>query len=245
VTRTIPLTFLGTGNAFAPGRYWNSFLIGGNVLVEPSPAVLANLKRAAVDMAAIDAVFISHFHADHTFGWPFLLLEYMARTRRTAPLWVVGPPGVEARLSEMLRVGAYPSHERAAKQGGFDLRFIDVDEQEQAAGPVRFRATRVEHEPELECFGFTIQHDGRTIGYSGDTRLCDGLRQIAARSDALALECADRHDGHGMHMNLDSVRTLRAECPNLPFILTHVNDDVDADGIPDVQVAADLETIDV
>jgi ribonuclease Z len=244
VPHSIPLTFLGTGNAFAPGRYWNSFLIDGRVLVEPSPSVLPNLRRVGADLAAIDAVFISHFHADHTFGWPFLLLEYMARTRRTSPLWVIGPPGVEGRLDEMLRVGAYPSHARAAAVG-VDLRFVDIDEGEQEAGPVRFRATRVEHEPSLDCYGFVIRHDGRAIGYSGDTRLCDGLRKIAAGSDVLALECAERHDGHNVHMTLEGVRTLRAECPHLPFILTHVDDDVDADGLPAVRVAEDLETIHV
>src|SRR5215211_769702 len=71
--RTTRLTFLGTGNFSAPARYWNSFLIGDRVLVEPSPAVLPNLRKAGINPRAIDVVFISHFHADHTFGWPFLL----------------------------------------------------------------------------------------------------------------------------------------------------------------------------
>jgi ribonuclease BN (tRNA processing enzyme) len=242
VTQNIPLTFLGTGNAFAPGRYWNSFLIGNRVLVETSPIVLPNLRRAGADLAAIDTVFLSHFHADHTFGWPFLLLDYLIRTRRQSDLWVVGPPGVEQRLDEMCRIGAY--HPKALGEAGFELRFVEVNEREQEAGPVRFRAVRVEHEPTLDCFGFLIEHDGRRIGYSGDTRLCDGLREIAKGSDVLALECAGRH-GNFMHMGLDNVRTLRAECPDLPFILTHVNDDVDADGIPGVRVATDLETINV
>jgi ribonuclease BN (tRNA processing enzyme) len=244
VPSAIPLTFLGTGNAFAPGRYWNSFLVGERVLVEPSPSVLPNLRRAGVDLAAIDVVFISHFHADHTFGWPFLLLEYAARTRRRSPLWVVGPPGVEARLTEMLRVGAYPDHARAAAVGGFALHFVEVNEQEQQAGSVCYRAERVEHEPSLECYGFVIQHEGRTVGYSGDTRLCDGLRRIAAASDVLALECAGRHD-NAIHMSLPSVRSLRAEFPRLPFVLTHVDDEVDDGGIPDVRVAGDLETLHV
>lgn len=240
---SVPLTFLGTGNAFAPGRYWNSFLIGGRVLVEPSPSVLPNLRRTGADLAAIDAVFISHFHADHTFGWPFLLLEYLVRTRRRSDLWVVGPPGVEARLAEMCRVGAYPAHERA--RGGFDLHFVEVNEAPQQAGPVRFRAARVEHEPALDCYGFLIEHGGRTLGYSGDTRLCDGLRTITAGADALVLECAGRHDSPHGHMSLNSVRALRAEFPSSPFILTHLDHDVDDDGIPGVRVARDLETIDV
>jgi ribonuclease BN (tRNA processing enzyme) len=242
VTQTIPLTFLGTGNAFAPGRYWNSFLIGDRVLVETSPIVLPHLRRVGADLAAIETIFISHFHADHTFGWPFLLLEYRLRTQRNTDLWVVGPPGIEQRFDELCRAGAYQS--KAPGEAGFELRFIEVNEQEQEAGRVRFRAVRVEHEPSLDCYGYVIEYAGRRIGYSGDSRLCEGLRTIANAADVLALECAGRH-GNFMHMGLDDVRTLRAECPGLPFILTHLDHDVDADGIPGVRLAADLETLDV
>jgi ribonuclease BN (tRNA processing enzyme) len=239
---SLPLTFLGTGNALSGGRSYNSFLIGPRVVVEPSPTSRPILHRSGAGPAAIEAVFISLFHADHTFGWPFLLLEYLLNTRRTSDLWVVGPRGVEARLTAMLDVGCYPRHSR--ERGGFDLHYVEVAEsKEQEVGPVRFRAERVQHVPELECYGYLIEQDGRRIGYSGDTTLCDGLRRIAAGADALVLECSQRHGGPPVHMNLDHVRALRAEFPALPFILTHMGSDVDADGIPDVRAAEDLETI--
>ncbi len=246
---TVPLTFLGTGNALAIGRYWNSFLIGGRILVEPSPSVLPNLRLAGADLAAIDTIFISHFHADHTFGWPFLLLEYLlpSQTRRTSDLWVVGPRGVAERLERMLDVGAYPRH--TPERGGFDIHYIEVrdDTATQQAGAVRFRAVRVEHSPELECYGYLIEWSGRTIGYSGDTRPCDGLRTLAAASDVLVLECNQRHGPIAVHMTIDDVRDLRAACPDTPFILTHVGPDVPepAAALRDVRVARDLETIDI
>jgi len=58
----ISLTFLGTGNFAAEAGYWNSFLIDGHVLVETSPTVLPNLHRAGIDPAAVQVVFLSHFH---------------------------------------------------------------------------------------------------------------------------------------------------------------------------------------
>ena len=203
--------------------------------------MLPGLRRAGADLSAIGAVFISHFHADHTFGWPFLLLEYLYRVRRSSDLWVVGPPGVEARLAEMVRVGAYPPNDPA--RSGFDLRFVEVDEREQTAGAVRFRAVRVDHAPELDCYGFLVEHGGRTLGYSGDTRLCAGLRRLAAAADVLVLECNQRHGPAAVHMSLEDVRELRTAYPAVPFILTHVGDDVDAGGIPGVRVAQDHETI--
>jgi ribonuclease Z len=244
--RQISLTFLGTGNFSAPARYWNSFLIGDRVLVEPSPAVLPNLRKLGKDPRDIDVIFISHFHADHTFGWPFLLLSYLSWDRREADLWVVGPPGIKDFLENMTRAGAI-NHivvaGFAAPGGGFPLRYVEVTGEEQQAGPVRFRAVRVEHDTTLDCYGYLIQDGERTIGYSGDSRLCDGLRSIAAGADTLVLACNQRHERTPFHMNLDDVRTLRAEFPSVPFVLTHRGPDVDGDGIAGVSVPDDFETV--
>jgi ribonuclease BN (tRNA processing enzyme) len=246
VRRPASLTFLGTGNFSAPGRYWNSFLLGGRVLVEPSPAVLPNLRRAGVGPRDIDVVFISHFHADHTFGWPFLLLNYLVTDRRDSDLWVVGPPGVQAFLENMVRAGAIDhivAAARAAQGGGFALRYVEVSGEEQTAGPVRFRAERVEHDPALDCYGYLIEHAGGTLGYTGDTRLCDAVRRIAARADALVLDCNQAEARSPIHMSLDDIRTLRGEFPALPFALTHLGPGAHTGGIANVVVPDDLDRV--
>ena len=84
-TDVTELTFLGTGNFMAPpGRYWNSFVMDGNVLVEPCPTSLPHLRRCGFAVDDIAVVVISHFHADHCFGWPFLL-QAMAEAGAGAP----------------------------------------------------------------------------------------------------------------------------------------------------------------
>jgi ribonuclease BN (tRNA processing enzyme) len=108
---------------------------------------------------------------------------------------------------------------------------------------MRFRAVRVEHDPLLDCYGFLIECGGRIVGYSGDTRPCDGLRAIAAAADVLVLECNQRHGESPVHMSLDGVHALRREFPSLPLVLTHRGADVDDDGMAAVYVPRDLETL--
>jgi ribonuclease BN (tRNA processing enzyme) len=48
-------------------------------------------------------VILSHLHGDHFGGVPFLILDGQF-TRRTRPLVVAGPPGVEARVREAMEV---------------------------------------------------------------------------------------------------------------------------------------------
>src|SRR3990172_10388524 len=101
----LDLLFLGSGNAFAPGRYWSSFLLNGRYLFDASPVVLPHLKRCKVQLEEIEAVFISHFHADHFFGLPFLLLEYAEMTPRASDLAIIGPPGIQERLRVVTEAG--------------------------------------------------------------------------------------------------------------------------------------------
>jgi ribonuclease BN (tRNA processing enzyme) len=235
-------TFLGTGNFLVPGRYWNGFVLDRQVLVEPSPTVLPHLRRCGLSAADLDVVVISHFHPDHTFGWPFLLLEVVRLRSGDRPFCVVGPPGVEAFLAEMMGLGAV-SNIVADAHRRLDMRYIEVDGSWQDAGPLRFRAIEVEHVPDLRCYGYVLQWDGRRVGYSGDVRPCRGLDELAGACDTLILECNGPHPLPVTHMDVESVTALRQKFPGVPFVLTHLGEDVDAGGIPDVTVPDDFDRV--
>lgn len=230
--------FLGTGNFLAPGRYWNSFVLDRTTLVEPCPTALPHLRLCGLSAAALDVVVISHFHADHTFGWPFLLLELVQR-RDARPLFVVGPPGIETFLTDMLILGGVPNVLAAAEE--LDLHFVEVDTSWQQAGPLRFRAVEVEHVPHLRCFGYLFDVRGRVVGYSGDTTPCRGLDELVENSDTMILECNGPHPpGPVTHMDFDAVRALRARYPTVPFVLTHLGSELDVQDVPAVTVADDF-----
>jgi ribonuclease Z len=238
--------FLGTGNFLADGRYWNSFVLDGTILVEPCPTSLPHLRRVGVGAGDLEAIVISHFHPDHTFGWPFLLLELLVAARRDGahPTYVVGPPGVEQYLRDMNELGSI-HNVQAASERDLDLRFVEVNGSDQQAGALRFRAVEVDHVPHLRCFGYLFERDGHVIGYSGDTQLCDGLRELARASDALILECNGPH-GEGepvTHMDEASVRALRAEYPGVPFVLTHMGVGLDVSGIDELIVPEDFDRL--
>ncbi len=238
------LTFLGTGNFLAPpGRYWNSFVLDSNVLVEPSPTALPHLRRCGFSAAGIDVVVISHFHADHCFGWPFFLLAAVeAGNGRT--LHVVGPPGVRAHLREMCEVGYVPNVSELSEER-LDMRFVEVDGTWQEAGPLRFRAVEVEHVPYLRCFGYLFDRGERTIAYSGDVRPCDGLTELATEADVLVLECNGAHEGPRTHMHEGDVRQVHAAHPDVHLVLTHLGEQVDTTSMPGVTIPDDFERLTV
>ncbi len=226
------IAFLGMGNFLATGRYWNSFVINRSILVEPCPTVLPHLRRCGIGIDEINLIAISHFHADHTFGWPFLLLE-LVRSRRSRPLTIVGPPGVEAYLAEMLDLGGVPNIAAAARS--LDLRFTELDSQWHRHDGVAVRGVAVEHVEHLASFGLLFDLGDQTIGYSGDTRPCDGLVELGQHSDVLIIECNDHYAPTSLpltHMDVASVHDLQRQFPDLALVLTHLGPDVHADLVP-------------
>jgi ribonuclease BN (tRNA processing enzyme) len=238
------LTFLGTGNFLAPpGRYWNSFVMDGNVLVEPCPTALPHLRKCGFDPASIDVVVISHFHADHCFGWPFFL-QAVAEAGGGRTLHVVGPPEVEDHLADMIDVAKVRSTLEMAQER-LDLRFVDVDGSWQEVAGLRFRSVEVDHVPYLRCFGYLFERGDRVVAYSGDVRPCDGLTELADEADVLVLECNGAHGGPRTHMEESDVRELQAAHPDTHFVLTHLGEQVDTASMPGVTIPDDFELLTV
>ena len=256
------LTFLGTGNFLAPpGRYWNSFVLGRNVLVEPSPTALPHLRRCGFAVEDVEVVVVSHFHADHCFGWPFLL-EAWAEVGGGKTVHVVGPPGIEAHLRQLNEAGAVGSV-TAMAYGRLDLRFVEVHGSWQEAGSLRFRAVEVVHVPYLRCFGYLFERGAekdagggagaggdqpQLIGYSGDVTPCAGLTELATEADVLVVECNGRHTPPGVptsHMDEESIRALAAAHPDTHLILTHLGEQVDTASLvgPGVTIPDDFERL--
>jgi ribonuclease BN (tRNA processing enzyme) len=219
-----------------------------SVLVEPSPTALPHLRRCGFPVEAIEVVVVSHFHADHCFGWPFLL-QAAAAGGGGRTMYVVGPPGIEAHLAHMNEAGAVGSVTEMG-HANLDLRFVEVDGDWQEAGPLRFRAVEVVHVPYLRCFGYLFDRDqgSQVIGYSGDTTPCDGLSELAREAEVLVVECNGRHTPPGVagsHMDEESVRALQAAHPDVHLILTHLGEQVDTASMTGVTIPDDFERLTV
>jgi len=91
----LTVTCLGSGSALARDRLWSSLLLDERILFSLPPTVVSQLHRLGKDLTAINHIFISHRHADHFFGLPFLLLYYSYLYSRDEPLYIIGPAGMQ------------------------------------------------------------------------------------------------------------------------------------------------------
>ncbi len=242
MSEQVPLVCLGSGAALTDGRDWSSLLIDGKILLDLPPTTIPQLHRLGIDLTQIDTVFISHLHADHMFGLPFLLLEYCVRRHRTAPLYIIGPAGLEATTYQLCDL-AWPD----LRNGGFEphapLKFVEVEqERTYQAGDLAFSTFCMEHYG-LSAFGFRFSYKGRCIAYSGDTGETAPLHQLFGGVDIAILELTHpRESSDPGHMDRPTFIKLAQwlQAQGTKVLATHMSQTPDP--IPGVTICEDGKT---
>lgn len=218
------LVFVGTSDAFGAGGRRQSALFfrapHGAVLIDCGGTTGSGLNALGLARAEIDAVLISHFHADHFAGLPQLLLAATWEDRRTRPLRIAGPPGIEPRVIEAARA---LGHDFAGRALPFPLQFQELTPGVEAeVGPVRVRAFETQHQPDSSPHGFEIHAGRRRIVYSGDTGWFDGLPKQARGAEIFVCECTFEHRGWGYHLSLEELAAHQGEFDCGRVMLTHL-----------------------
>ncbi|WP_420968437.1 MBL fold metallo-hydrolase [Bradyrhizobium sp. B120] len=222
------LQFVGCGDAFGSGGRFNTcFHVSGqraNFLIDCGASSLPALKRLEIDRDAIDLILITHFHGDHFAGLPFFLLDAQF-SRRTRPLVIAGPQGIETKLPEVMEVMF--EHSSKTKQR-FDLSVVTLAPQAQRSfGEVTVTPYPVVHgESGGPFLAYRIEAEGRVVSYSADTEWTDALIPAAQNAD---LFIAEAYTYDKMVKNHLSLKTLEAHLPAINarrVVLTHMSDDM-------------------
>ena len=217
------LLFLGSGNAFAPGRAFSSFLVDRKVLFEASPTTLPAIRELKIPLEDIRYLFISHFHADHCFGLPFIFLDHYFVTKRKVPLTIIGPKGIKRLSNDLVDLGFSNTRKRYSKN--FPVEFLEARPgKEYALDGLSFRAYTMSH-GDTPCLGFSLKYKERTFLYSGDTGPCPALSEMLEAADIAVLEMSSIDGDFPSHLNLRNILDIRkALPPQTRLVLTHLPD---------------------
>jgi ribonuclease BN (tRNA processing enzyme) len=172
----------------------------------------------------VAGVVVSHLHADHFGGIPFLILNAQF-ARRAAPLAVIGPRGTGRRLAELME-GMFPGSTAVSRRFAVEVTELLPGETGAAAG-VAVTAFAADHPSGADSDALSLRLDlGAVIGYTGDTAWTDALPQVAAGADLLIAEAYYRSKKIPYHLRVDDLVEHRSELGSRRIVLTHMSDDV-------------------
>jgi ribonuclease BN (tRNA processing enzyme) len=173
------VTALGTGDAFSADRYSSSLLVEDGttrLLVDcphPIRKILKESTRGRVDIGDIDAVILTHLHADHAsgvegFAWFSRFVLHKKARFHAHPAVLKGLWGqVQASMSELLHVDDdnKPHHRsRLNEDDVFELVPLAAFER---IGTLDVESRLTIHH--IPTTALTFESGGCSVGYSADT----------------------------------------------------------------------------
>lgn len=213
------VTLVGVAGSFpGPDSPSSCYLVeheGFSVLLDLGNGSLGALQRFH-DIYDIDAVLLSHLHADHCLD---LASYYVARKYHPQgakpPIPVHAPPGAAGRMAR-----AYDMDEDT----GMDAEFTFVDH---VAGPVElgpFRLTTALMAHAVDNYGLRLDAGGRAVVYSGDTGPTDALVSLSRGADLALYEASFLDGPHppDLHLTARQAAEHAARAGVGELVLTHL-----------------------
>ena len=220
------LTVVGCGDAFGSGgRLQTCFHVdlGDNAfLIDCGATAIIGLNRLGLDTNGIETIFISHLHGDHFGGLVWWMLHGQHVVKRTAPLTVVGPAGIEARF-KIAAEALFPGSTEVKAR--FPMQFIEYAKEV----PVTVRGTtvtafEVNHPSGSMSSALRIEAGGKVLAFTGDTEWVESLVPAGRNADLYIMECYAFEGPARYHLDW---RTIQKHLPRIGarnVLLTHMSD---------------------
>lgn len=225
---------LGTGSGPTPqarrAQPANLLMAGDQgILVDAGDGATQQLGKIGTPLTAIQSVFISHLHFDHTGGlFAFLSRRYQLLV--PGQVTIYGPPGTRSTVDAMLAamapaVTAVSNIRRRSNLAPEDMvKVVELhDGWTGRIGEVRVTVASNSHyvlQPDTpdhskqNTYAFRFDTPARAIVYSGDTGPSAAVEQLAKGADLLFAEIMDADAA------LDNLRRTRPDMP--PAVLAVV-----------------------
>ncbi|KEO84214.1 MBL fold metallo-hydrolase [Tumebacillus flagellatus] len=219
---TMKLRILGeTGPFPAPGGATTGLLLSteeGNVLIDCGSGVVSELLKH-VEVKDIDALIVTHHHADHTVDIPVLRYAVMIHRlhgHREQPLTIYANKEPESDFATL----PFEDHVQAVP--------LDARSEVMLCG-MKFTFTNTVHA--VPCLAISAEYQGKRFVFSGDSGMSENLEKIAEGADFFLCEASWLHKDKGPdfigHLTSKEVGEIGKRRNVKTLCLTHFYPDYD------------------
>jgi ribonuclease BN (tRNA processing enzyme) len=179
--------------------------------------------QTVLDPAEVDAVYLSHLHADHCLDTaPFMVWHRYSGRSDGRPVPLYAPMGADRRLAMAYDAGGGPVDDV------FDVTPIGPGSWR--LGPFSVTTARTAHP--VECYAVRLTAGGRSLVYTGDTGPSPAVVELARGADVLLAEAAYAEGPDlppGLHLTGRQAGEHAAAAGVGRLLVTHVPSWIDAD----------------
>jgi len=223
------LTILGSGTGTPDGmRNSAGYFIevpGARVMLDCGAGCVHAFARYGLPWQELTHLFVTHFHVDHVgelaaLMWAF---KYGMKSRRTAPLTLVGPRGLDRVMK-----GLNDAYARDLFEAPFPIQLRMLESREALDLSPGSRLSVVKSPHTDESLAVRIDSGGRSICYTGDTGYSDEVAEFFGGADVMISECSykSRREGSA-HLSIDEAARMAARAGAARLVVTHFYFDVE------------------
>lgn len=209
------------------------------VLIDCGNGVFGKLRKF-VDYVDVDAVVVSHLHADHFIDlvpYSYALIHAPRQQPVPVPPWpgtdcpacprLIAPPGAQKTFRQV--VGAWGNEELIEQ--AFELEEYSVDS-EVEVGPLRFSFSPMPHFIDSHAISVTSVNGGGRLAYGADSRPAEELVDFARDADLFLVEATlPRPERTGVrgHLTAEEAGEHGRAAGVKRVVLTHISDELDCE----------------
>jgi ribonuclease BN (tRNA processing enzyme) len=218
------LTVVGCGDAFGSGgRLQTCYHVATSetsFLIDCGATALIGLNRVGIDTNSVRTIFISHLHGDHYPGLVWWLVHAQHVAKRTVPLTVVGPEGIEARFTTAAEA-LFPGCTRVPRR--YELKFIEyAREVPREVEGVRVTPFEVSHPSGAPPYALRFEAGGKVLSFTGDTEWVESLVPAGRAADLYIMECYEFDGTPRFHMSWKIIEPQLDRIGAKRVLLTHM-----------------------
>ena len=222
------LTIAGCGDAFGSGgRLQTCYHVETAqraFLIDCGATVMIGLNKLGIDPNTVSTIFISHLHGDHYAGLVWWMIHAQHVARRTLPLTVAGPPGIEQRFLTAAEV-LFPGSTKVTRK--FALTFIELTPGDRAeVDGIAVTPREVVHPSGAPSLALRIETDNKVLAFSGDTEWVESLLPTAKGADLFIAECYGYETTPRNHMSWKVIREHLDLLAARRVLLVHMNSEM-------------------
>jgi len=232
--------FLGVGEAFDENYPTTSILVKSKtkLLLDCGYSSPPQIWKYNSNPNFLDAIYLTHFHADHYFGLPSLITR-MFVDKRKKPLTIICQAKDLSQLKKVFEHG----YKTILSRIPFKLNFLPI----KSTDKIVFKEFKLSFAPtlhSLENLAIKVDNGKKNLCYSGDGEITPKTKQLFANTDLLIHETYLFNQIFPMHSSIMQVINL-AKANNIQKVaLFHLRRDVRQE-LPQIKAKLKKEKLDI
>lgn len=206
------------GSGSIRGKYNSAcYLIDDDIMIDYPNGASKYLYRENIKPCDINHILLTHLHGDHFFDIPFYVFDKYIAENKNANIYCtrIGEKVIK-KLGFLAFQFSFKKHCKKTSVKFVHKNIFNIKD-------YQIEKYKVSHGHIKNPYGYIITKNNISIGFTGDSSLCNNVEKMAEKCSYLFCDCT-LTKGDEKHQGIDNLEYLSKKYPNCIFIASHLGE---------------------